>query len=121
MYPPIFQVCAANSTVTSLIGSSPVRLYPFGEAPQDVALPYVVWQTVGGFPENFLGEAPDADTFTIQIDCYANDAVSARSVAQAIRDAVQKRAYITSWNGEERDQDTRHYRVGFSVDWIVRR
>lgn len=121
MYPPIFQVCAADSSVTALIGSSPVRLYPFGEAPQGVALPYVVWQTVGGFPENFLGEAPDADTFSIQIDCYAADAESSRAVAIAVRDSIQKRANVTSLNGEGRDPETRHYRVGFSVDWIVRR
>jgi hypothetical protein len=121
MYPPIFQVCAANAGATALLGSSPVRLYPFGEAPQGVQLPYAVWQTIGGFPENYLGEIPDADTFSIQIDVYAATPESARSVATAIRNAIQTRANIVSWNGEDRDKDTRNYRVGFSVDWIVRR
>lgn len=118
MYPPIYQVCTAASSVAALIGT---RLYPFGEAPQGVALPYAVWQTVGGSPENFLGEVPDADTFSIQVDIYAATADSARVVATAIRNAIQTRANITSWNGESRDPETRNYRVGFSVDWIVRR
>ena len=121
MYPPIFQVCSAASAVTALIGYNPVRLYPFGEAPQGVTLPYVAWQIVGGFPENYLGDMPDTDTFAIQVDVYAATPESARSVAQSVRDAIQATANITSWNGESRDPDTRNYRVGFSVDWIVRR
>lgn len=121
MYPPIFQVCAANAGVTALIGSSPVRLYPFGEAPQSVALPYAVWQVIGGFPENYLGEVPDADTISIQIDVYAATPEPARNAAIAIRNAIQTRANVVSWNGESRDTETRNYRVGFSVDWIVRR
>lgn len=121
MFPPIFQVCAAAPAVTALIGSSPVRLYPFGEAPEGVTLPYVAWQIVGGAPENFINEAPDADTFNIQVDVYAANAESARQVAQAVRDAVQNRAHIVGLNGEGRDPETRNYRYGFSIDWIVRR
>lgn len=121
MYPPIFSVCSVVSAVTALIGTSPVRLYPFGEAPQGVALPYVAWQIIGGSPENFINEAPDADTFSIQIDAYAATADSARAVAAAIRDAIQSRAHVVSWNGETRDPDTKNYRYSFSVDWMVQR
>ena len=121
MYPPIFQICAANSAVTALIGSSPVRLFPFGEAPQGVTKPYVAWQIVGGSPENFLNQAPDADTFSIQIDVYGDTEASARSVATAIRNAIQNRSHIVSWIGDGRDPDTKNYRIGFIADWIVRR
>lgn len=34
MYAPIFAVCAADPAVTALLGTSPVRIYPFGEAPE---------------------------------------------------------------------------------------
>lgn len=121
MFPPIFAVCVANAGVTAVFGTVPTRLYKFGEAPQKPVLPYAVWQTVGGGPENYLDSAPDADLFSIQIDVYAATADAASTAAQAIRDAIQRRAHIVSWNGDDRDPATRNFRVGFSVDWIVRR
>lgn len=121
MFAPIFEVCAADSEVTALIGSNPVRLFLFGMAPQNVALPYVVWQTSGGNPENYLGDLPDADNFSIQIDVYASTAATARQVAQAVRDAIESNAYVVSWIGDSIDPDTKHRRYTFLVDWIVER
>jgi len=121
MYPPIFATCAASGSVTALIGTNPVRLYPFGEAPQGVAKPYAVWQVIGGTPENYLGTLPDVDSFNIQLDVYADNAASARAVAEAIRDAVEPVAYVTSWRGEGRDTGTRDYRYGFDIGWHVLR
>ena len=119
MYPPIFATCAADSSVTALIGSSPVRLYPFDDAPQGVQKPYVVWQTIGGNPENYLGSLPDVDRFALQVDVYADSASEARAVAQAVRDAVEPVSYITRWGGETRDQETRDYRYSFDISWHV--
>lgn len=121
MYPPIFAALSASIAVKALIGSNPVRGYPFGGAPQGVAMPYVVWQTVGGLPENYLGQRPDIDSFTLQIDCYAATASAARAVAAAVRDAVEAHAHIVAWRGEERDPETMHYRYSFDVDWFVHR
>lgn len=121
MFPPVFQTCAASAAVTALIGTTPVRLYPFGEAPQGVIYPYAVWQLVSGSPENYLGDRPDADSFTVQIDVYADTATSARNVAKALRDAIEPVAYVTSWRGESRDPDTKKYRFSFDVAWIVQR
>ena len=121
MYPPIFEVCAASAAVTALIGTPVTRLYPFGEAPQGVALPYTVWQTISGLPENYLGQAPDVDSWSLQIDVYADTATSARNVAKALRDAIEPVAYVTRWGGESRDPATNHYQVSFDVDWIVQR
>lgn len=121
MYPPIFAALAADSAVKALIGSNPVRAYPFGSAPQNVAIPYVVWQTVGGLPENYLNQRPDIDSFTLQIDCYAATASAARSVAEAVRDAIEMQCHIVSWRGEEKDPDTQRYRYSFDADWFVDR
>ncbi|SFY16254.1 DUF3168 domain-containing protein [Azotobacter vinelandii] len=120
MFPPIFSVVAADPAVTALLGSPP-RLYPFGEAPQGVASPYAVWQVVGGSPENYLGQRPDIDGMTLQIDVYAAAASAARAVAAALRDAIEPHAYITRWSGENRDPDTSNYRTSFDVDWLVPR
>jgi hypothetical protein len=121
MYPPIFATISTSSAVKSLIGSSPVRFYPFGEAPQGLTLPYAVWQTIGGFPENYLGDLPDVDSYAIQVDVYALTADAARAVAAALRNAIEPHAHIVRWGGESRDPDTKNYRYSFDVDWYVQR
>lgn len=121
MYPPVFTTCTANGSVTALLGSSPCRIYPFGEAPQNVTLPYAVWQLVSGVPENYLSGRPDMDSFTVQIDVYADTASDAREVAEAIRDAIEAACHVVGWYGEGRDRDTDHYRISFGSDWFVER
>lgn len=121
MYPPIFATCAAAPAVTALLGTSPVRIYPFGEAPQAGPYPYAAWQTVGGAPENYLGDRPDLDSYTLQVDVYADTAASARAVAEALRDAIEPHAYITRWGGESKDPSTGRYRISFDVDWLTHR
>lgn len=125
MYPPIFAICAAAPAVTALLGAGPVRLYPFASAPQPgtdfYALPYAVWQIVGGLPENYLGRVPDIDSMTLQIDAYAAQVAQARSVAMALRDAIEPHAHIVSWRGESFEADTGLYRYSFDVDWWVPR
>jgi hypothetical protein len=120
-YAPIFAVLSASSAVTALIGSSPVRAYPFGEAPQDVAKPYVVVQSVGGSPENYLSETPDIDSYSVQVDVYGLTGASARAVSSAVIAAIEPVAYVTSWGPEGRDPDTRNYRKSFTTDWWVNR
>lgn len=121
MVPPIFEMAAADPAATALLGSAPVRLYPFGEAPQGVTLPYAVWQLVSGAPENYLAGRPDIDGFTLQVDVYASTGASARAVGAALRDAVELTAHVTRWGGESRDTETGRYRLSFDVDWFVSR
>lgn len=121
MTPPVFATAYADATVKSLLGTTPCRLYPFGEAPEGVALPYAVWQTIGGAPENALNSVPDIDNFATQIDVYASSASSARAVAEALRDAFEPVAHVTRWNGESKNPDTKRYRYSFDVDWLTER
>lgn len=122
MTPPIFEICSADTGVQALLGDSTVlRLYPFGEATQKEPLPYAVWGLADGAPENYLGELPDADTLTLQVDVYGTTADEAREVRDALIAAIEPEAYIVSWDGERRDRDTRAYRISFTVDWIVSR
>jgi len=121
MFPPIFQVCAADATVTGLLGATPTRLYLFSQAPQEPVLPYAVWQLISGSPYNHLTCPPDADIFTVQVDSYATTATEARQVAEALRDAIQASAMVVSWNGESRDAETQNYRYSFDVEWHVLR
>jgi len=116
MIAPIFGVCAASAAVTALLGSDPVRLYPFGQQDDAVVYPYVVWQNVSGSPENYLAQRPDVDSFTLQVD--ADEVIA---VASALRDAIEPHAYITRLGGQEKDPETKRYRYSFDVDWIVTR
>ncbi len=121
MYPTIFATIKASAPVTALLGTTITRFYPFGDAPQEVAKPYAVWQIVGGSPENYLGDNPDIDSYLLQIDVYALTAASARAVAEALRNAVQPVSHVVSWRGESRDPDTKNYNYSFDVDWFQSR
>ncbi|MGN7442243.1 DUF3168 domain-containing protein [Pseudomonas lactis] len=121
MFAPINAVCALDAGVIAVLGSAPQRLYPFGDAPQDVPKPYAVWQTIGGDPENYLAGRPDMDGYTLQVDVYATAGKDARAVAKAIRDAIELNAYIIRWGGESRDPATKNYRYSFDVSWLVPR
>ena len=122
MTPPIFEICAADSSVSGLLGDGAIlRLYPFGEAPQKDQLPYVAWGIVDGAPENYVGQVPDVDILTLQLDVYGRTAESAREVRDALVAAIEPHAHVVSWDGERRDTETRAHRISFTVDWIVNR
>jgi hypothetical protein len=121
MYPPLFSIASADNSVKAAFGTNPVRVYPFGGAPESVALPYVVWQVVGGTPENYIGNDPDMDSYLVQVDVYANSPASARGGAETLRDALQDHAHIVSWRGESKDQQTKHYRYSFDINFFTAR
>lgn len=120
MFAPLFKTLNVDAAVQALLGS-PVRVYAFGEAPKNVVHPYLVHQVIAGTPENYLGQDPDADTESYQLDVYADTSAQAIQVAKAVRDAVQRFAYVTGWRGEFKDPDTDLARVSFDVDWITSR
>ena len=120
IFPPIHDTLTVPA-VQALLGT-PLRLYSFGDAgPGPVAKPYVLWQTVGGEPENYLGDRPEVDRFTVQVDVYADSAQAARAVTQALLNELEAVAHVISWNGEFRDTETRDFRLSFSLDWWVYR
>lgn len=127
---PIYAVCAADSGVRDALwwasaplamGGPHLKLYPFGEAPEGVTKPYAVWQLVTGSPENYLSGRPDMDGFTLQVDVYAITATSARSVTEAIAYAIELKANVVRWGGENKDVATKLYRSSFDIDWLVPR
>lgn len=121
MYPPLFQWVSANAAAKAVLGASPVRFWPFGKAPQSETRPYAVHQLAYGAPENTLSCTPACDTLGVQIDAYALDVTQARAVASVLRDTLQPHGYITAWNGEFFEQDTKLYRVSFTFEVILER
>lgn len=120
MFSNLYALVKDVAGVQAVLGN-PVRLYRFGQAPQDVATPYAVQQTVAGQPENYLGNLPDQDSILVQIDAYAGDMPGARAVVVALAAAIEPRAHITSWNGEFFEPDTKLHRISFTVDTKVDR
>lgn len=116
----IYEIAKANSQVKALLGGKP-RFYGFGEAPPQVTKPYAVWQLVGGFPENLLAGAPNEDTFTVQIDAYADSDVKSREVGIALRTALELSGYVTGYNFEGREPETRLYRFSFTMEFMASR
>lgn len=122
--PPIFTLASASSAVRAFLktGSEVLRFYLFGEADQKTGVPYAVWQTIGGSPENYINQVPDADDWSTQVDVYAKEsATQARDIAKALMEAFEGAAYVTAYNGEYREAETRLYRFSFTVDWITHR
>ena len=122
MKPPIFDIIKVVSAVTALLGTDPVRFFPFGQAPDDVEMPYAVWQTVSGSPENYLSGTPSIDNWMAQVDVYAKKGSTARNVAEALRDALEAdlTAYITAWRGERKEDDN-IFRYSFDVEFLTER
>ncbi len=123
MFPPVFAVATSSSEVLSLLGYNPTRLYLFGEATQQTAKPYAVWQLVSGSPENYLACPPDLDRMTTQIDVYATTVSSARNVARALRDAFEgeRNCYVVGLRGESKEATTGYFRISFDLEWHVYR
>lgn len=118
---PFFQVCKGDPTLQALLGGALPRIYPFGQAPQEVAKPYVVYQWIGGAPFNMINCRPDADRASLQVDVYGLTTQSTTTVAKAIRNAIELDSYITGYRGDMRDEETKLYRTSFDVDWLVNR
>ena len=120
MKPPIFDIIKVVSAVTALLGTVPVRFFPFGQAPDEIEMPYAIWQTVSGSPENYLSGVPSIDGWLVQVDVYAKKGSTARNVAEALRDAIEPEAYITAWRGESKEDDN-IFRYSFDVEFLTER
>jgi hypothetical protein len=116
MFSPLYDLVKNNAGVQAVLGN-PVRLYAFGDAAQDGSKPYAVQQTVGGQPENYLSGVPDLDSIIVQLDVYAPAMTQAKSIVVALAAVIEPVAYITSWNGEFRDTETKLWRISFTVEF----
>ncbi|CAA2107630.1 DUF3168 domain-containing protein [Variovorax paradoxus] len=117
MLPAVYPLLAASPAVLALIGDDPARVYRHGSAPQDVLKPYVTWSVPGGSAEITL-EQPDADTFRVQVDCWSEDKDQIDVLAGAVRAAVEKGSQLVAYIADERDFETKRFRIGFTFDFI---
>lgn len=117
MLPPVFAALSASVEVTGLIGT---RAYRHGSAPQDVASPYVTWSVPGGTAENAFDGAC-ADVMRVQIDCWSASDDQVEALASAVRAAIEPHAHLVAYVADERDSETKKFRISYQYDWIVKR
>lgn len=116
MNPDLFPILMADATVTGLLGNPP-KVYPWGRAPQDVQVPYVVYGVYNGNPENYLDRVPDIDNKGTQIDIYDSDPLRCESIALAIRNALEPDAHMTSFATPDRESETDFYSCRLEFDF----
>lgn len=107
MIPPVFQTVNVAG-VQALMGT-PVRIYPWGEAPQQVQRPYAAWTIVTGAPENTLACAPTIYNAVVQISVFATSSSNCIACANAIRDAIEPRADMQRFDMPFKETDTGLY------------
>lgn len=118
MFPPLYELIKNDAAVIAALGDAiGIRFDPFGMTKPDPVLPYSVWQTVGGSPENYINDLPNTDHFSVQIDVYGATGTSVRNAAKALRDALEPHCHITSWRGESTDSETKLSRYSFDISF----
>lgn len=121
MIPSLFTILNDNNTVKGLLGSSPLRVFPWGEAPPNVTKPYATYGVFSGNPVNTMGETPQIDIDGTQVDVWGLTGSSVLSVANAIRNALQTYAHMTSYENSGRDEETKLFHCRMDFDFFTSR
>lgn len=107
MNPPVF--AALNvSAVNAFVGG---RIFQT-RANQDTTRPYIVWQIVGGGPDNNLSCDPEFDDARVRVWCYTPDtagSAAARNLALAARDALEAVTHVIFGPIDDYESDTKLY------------
>lgn len=116
MVPLIQAVIQGSPGVRAQLGN-PIRFF-YGTAPLDTAMPYGVWDIVGGAPLEQLSERPPADGWRIRVTVWGQSLSQANDAAVAIRDEIELRGSIESYNPTPDDDDTGAFGICFDLRLI---
>lgn len=121
MLPPVYNTLRASSDLVAVVGS---RIYRHGQAPQGTIAPYITWALITGTPENQLSGVPPVDSMTIQVDVWADGAAGDKLVetlADLVRDAIEPYAHMTGMPVDQRETETKLWRIALQFDWWMGR
>ena len=121
MFPRVYQTLTANATVVAMVGN---RIGRHGVIQQTETRPYITWQIVLGQPYDNLSSTPCGDFTTVQIDCYCGGVTADADIerlAEAVRAALDAAGVYNRVTVNNRDPDTRLYRLGIDADFIAQR
>ena len=117
MFPPVYRTLRTPEVV-ALVGD---RIGRHGEIPQDEVRPYITWQIASDAPHDQLSGLPPSDFTTVQLDMYASEDATIEALATAVRAALDAALVCNRVIINNRDADTRAYRVGIDADFITQR
>lgn len=118
MLPPIYTILSAAPAVSAIVGS---RIYPHADAALDVNAPYITWFIVSAPPEIQLSGTPTHDRFTVQVDCWHQTSAGVTSLTSAARAALEAQCNVTNLLLNQRDPDTKLYRIALQLDYFLNR
>lgn len=115
---PLFQILNAAPAVTTLMKTDGVlKIFPFGEAPDNVKPPYGVYTIYNANPENYLAGRTDIDNKGTQVTLHAANASNLEACFEAIRTAVEPHAHLINYTAPDRDIDTKLYSCIMEFDF----
>lgn len=115
MLPPIFKLLN-TAEIREFVGKTGrPRIFDFGIADQNVVAPYIVCQHITNSPFNSVSNAPDADLDTVQVDIYTNTPQELRELSRLVRKVFDEQLIINKVVGQEREEETKLYRLAFEV------
>lgn len=117
MNPTLFSILNNSAAVKAVLGSNPLRFFPWGRATQDTQKPYAVYSVYNGNPENYLGNIPDIDNKGTQINIYGDTSASVQAAYMAIRDTLEPIAHMTSFTTPDLDAQTDLYSCRMEFDF----
>lgn len=118
MLTDLFTILNADTQVKLLMGSNPLRVYPYGTKLGDTPRkPYALYGVFNATPYNYLASRSDVDLSGVQIDIYAETSVSAVNCYNAIRSSVESLAYVTSYSTPDIDIEDGLHHVRMEVDF----
>lgn len=79
--PAIYSHLSGKASITALVST---RIYP-QQAPQGAALPYIVYNVIGGEQPQHMESAVGRAMALVQFDCWADTPLAAENVKEALR------------------------------------
>ncbi len=117
MNPDIFTILKATPAVTALLGSNPIRFYPWASAPEKPVTPYATYGVFNGNPENYTDQAPDITRMGTQIDIWTSTAAQAQQIFNAINAALNGVGHLISYQSTNSDDTTGLYNARMEFDF----
>lgn len=110
-----------TAAIKAIVGSSPIRIYRHGQAPEGTVRPYITWFVVSGNPVDQVSGTPCADMDTVQIDCWSEADAQVETLADAVRSALDSAGVYNRVRVNNFEPDTKLYRIGIEADFITPR